>query len=201
MTHMAEIKKKRIPRKISFSFGGALAVIALTLGASVYAKRVLNPTELVHFFIPFPAGKVVRPRVVVRPDGRKIFVQPLLIDVNERGLLKRIFNPGREGVSTHWLVNIDNKPHRIGMTLTNVDVPLRWEVGAGIPWDPVSRTFQRAVAPGESVPDLGVDWIFEFPRERRKNDVWYEGELIIFDADSGENLTIFPLKFHAGKGK
>jgi hypothetical protein len=188
-------------RKTAYSAVAAMAVAALTLGSSVYARRVLNTTELVHFFIPFPAGKVVRPRVVDRPDGRKIFIQPLIIDVNERGLLKRIFNPGREGVSTHWLVNIDTKPHRIGMTLTNVDVPLHWEVGAGIPWDPVSRTFQQAVAPGESVPDLGVDWIFEFPRERREKNVWYEGELIIFDADSGEKLTVFPLKFQSGRGE
>jgi hypothetical protein len=198
---VVEKTEKQHSRKIAYSVAGALVVVALTLGSSVYARRVLNTTELVHFFVPFPAGRVVRPRVVARPDGRKIFVRPLIINVNERGLLKRIFNPGLEGVSTHWLVNVDTKPHRIGMTLTNVDVPLRWEVGAGIPWDPVSRTFKEAVAPGESVPDLGVDWIFEFPRERRSKNVWYEGELIIFDADTGENLTVFPLKFQVGRGK
>jgi len=186
-------------RRIVLSAAGALAVMAVTFAGSVYADRVLNPTELVHFFVPFPAGKVFRPGTVDRPGGAKVFVRPLVIDVNGRGILKRLINPGLEGLSTHWLINVDTKPHRIGMRFTNVDVPLRWEVGAGIPWDPEERVFETAVGPGESVPDLAIDWIFEFSKERRSRDVWYAGALVVFDADTGEDLTTIPVKFQAGK--
>lgn len=122
----------------------------------------------------------------------------MVINVNERGILKRLFNPQVEGLSTHWLVNVDDQPHRIGMRLTELDVPIRWEVGAGILWDPESRTFAEPVGPGESVPDLGVDWFWVFPEEAMARTVWYEGNLVVFDADTGEELTIIPIKFQIG---
>jgi hypothetical protein len=187
-------------KRFLYSTIGTVITVALTIGASVYAKRVLNTTELVHFFIPFPAGKVVRPMTIDGPDGRRFFVRPLAIDVNRRGFLKRLFNPGIEGVSTHWLINTGGMPYRIGMKLTNVNVPVRWEVGAGIPWDPESRTFTEAVDPGQSVPDLGVDWLFEFSKETRSENIWYDGELVIYDADTGKDLTIIPLKFFKEEG-
>lgn len=190
--------RKRVKR-ISYSIIGGIAVAAITVGSSVYAKRVLNPSELVHFFVPFPVGKVVRPMTVPKPDGKQIFTRPLIINVDHRGILKRILNPGLEGVSTHWLINVDSQPHRIGMRLTNVNVPVRWDVGAGIDWDPESQTFADAIPPGDSVPDLGVDWIFDFPPEVRAQNIWHEGALVIFDADSGEDLTVIPLKFHRGE--
>ncbi len=190
----------RLRKRYLYSTIGTVFTIALTFGASVYAKRVLNTTELVHFFIPFPAGKVIRPMTIDGPDGRRFFVRPLSIDVNRRGILKRLFNPGIEGVSTHWLINTGSVPYRIGMKLTNVHVPVRWEVGAGIPWDPESRTFTEVVGPGKSVPDLGVDWLFEFSKEKRSENVWYDGELVIFDADTGEDLTVIPLRFFKGEG-
>ena len=175
----------------------ALLVAAATFFSSAYSQRVLNATELVHFFVPFPAGRVTRPQALPRPGGRPIFVRPIVIDAGRRGLLKRLIDPGLEGLSTHWLVNLDSRPHRIGLRFTNVDVPLRWEVGAGLPWDPETKTFKAALGPGESVPDLGIDWIFEFSEERRARDVWYDGTLVVFDADSGEELTIIPVRFLA----
>jgi len=197
---MTEKKGKKRYKRLQYSTMGAVITVALTIGASVYAKRVLNTTELVHFFIPFPAGNVVRPMTLDGPDGRRFFVRPLSIDVNRRGILKRLFNPGIEGVSTHWLINTGSIPYRIGMKLTNVHVPVRWEVGAGIPWDPDSRTFTETVGPGKSVPDLGVDWLFEFSKETRNETVWYDGSLVIYDADTGEDLTVIPLKFFKGEG-
>ncbi len=190
-------KKRRTMLRVR-SAAAAAAVFVLTIGSSVYARRVLNATELVHFFIPFPAGKVFRPMTLAKPDGGRVFVRPLIIDVNERGILKRLFNPGAEGVSTHWLVNVGSQPHRIGMRLTEARFPIKWKVGAGIPWDPQSQTFAEAVAPGESIPDLGVDWLFEFPEDIRAQNIWYKGQLVIFDADTGEDLTLIPLEFHAG---
>lgn len=191
-------KKSYRNKRFVYSLVAIVAAFAITVGAGKYSEAVLNPTELSHFFVPFPAGKVVKPMTVAKPNGEMIFTRPMVINVNERGILKRLFNPQIEGLSTHWLVNVDDKPHRIGMELTETEVPIRWEVAAGIPWDPDSKTFEEAVGPGESVADLGVDWYWLFPEETRARDVWYEGRLVVFDADTGEELTIIPIKFQIG---
>jgi hypothetical protein len=180
-------KKTRLsyPR-IIFSIIAFVLVSLLVFGSSIYAKNTLNTSELVHFFIPFPAGE-------------RIFTRPIVINVEDRGYLKRLFNPGIEGLSTHWLTNIDTRPRRIGMKFTNLNIPVDWEVSGAIPWDPETHTFGKAVEPGESIKDLGVDWLFHFPDEIRSQKTWYDGSLIIFDADTGENLTVIPVKFIKGE--
>ena len=188
--------KKIFTKRILYSFAGAVVLSGLIFGSSVYAKNTLNPTELSHFFVPFPAGRVVRPMTVDNPiTGGSIFVRPITINVDQRGILKRIFNPGVEGLSTHWLDSIDTKPHRIGLKFTNVNFEVRWDINAGIPWNEETRTFDVAIGPGERVPDLGVDWLFFFPTEIRAKDVWYDGSLIVYDADTNETLTTIPIKF------
>jgi len=184
--------------RIVFSAIAFIVVVGLVVGSSVYTKNVLNASELVHFFVPFPAGRVVKPTTVASPTGERIFTRPISINVNERGVFKKLLNPDIEGLSTHWLTNVDTKPHRIGMKFTNLNVPLDWEVGGAIPWDSETKTFGLAIEPGESIKDLGVDWLFHFPEEVRAQEVWYEGTLIIFDADTNENLTTIPVKFHKG---
>jgi len=197
MALIRRINKKRF----IYSFAGVIIISGLIFGSSVYAQNTLNPTELSHFFVPFPAGKVMRPMTVNKPDGGTIFVRPMVINVDQRGILKRIFNPGVEGLSTHWLDNIDTKPHRIGMKFSNVTVEIEWNVNAGIPWDPETRTFKEAIGPGERIPDVGIDWLFFFPPEVRAQDVWYNGSLIVYDADTNGNLTIIPVKFQKGASK
>ena len=182
-------------KRIVYSVVGVVVLSALIFGSSVYAKSTLNPTELSHFFVPFPAGKVVRPMTVQQLDGSGIFVRPIVINVDQRGILKKIFNPGVEGLSTHWLDNIDTKPHRIGMKFTNVNIEVEWDVHAGIPWDTETKTFKVPIGPGERVPDLGVDWLFFFPQEVMAKDVWYDGSLVVYDADTNETLTTIPVKF------
>jgi hypothetical protein len=189
------IKNKQ---KAVYSIMAAVVLSGLIFGSSLYAKKTLNPTELTHFFVPFPVGMVTRPSTVNQLDGSGIFVRPIVIDVNARGILKKILNPGVEGLSTHWLDNIDTKPHRIGLKFTNVNVEIEWDINAGIPWNEETRQFEVEVGPGERIPDLGVDWYFHFPPEVRAKDVWYEGSLIVYDADTNENLTIIPIKFQNG---
>ena len=184
--------------KLIYSFLGAVVVAGLVIGSSLYTKAVLNPTELMHFFVPFPAGKITRPATIPNPIGGGVFTRPVIINLDQRGILKRVFNPNIEGLSTHWLVNVDTKPHRIGMKLTDASFPIEWDVGAGIPWDPETKTFAEPVAPGEQIRDLGVDWLFYFSEEARAKPVWYEGSLTVFDADSGETLTVIPIKFQKG---
>jgi len=188
--------KFKFNRRLFYSLGSVLVIASLIVGSSVYAKSTLNPTELSHFFVPFPAGRVVRPMTVKNPvTGGSIFVRPITIEVDKRGILKRLLNPSVEGLSTHWLDNIDTKPHRIGLKFTNLNFKVEWDVHAGIPWDEATHTFKEAVAPGERITDLGVDWLFFFPAEVRAKDVWYDGALIVFDADTNETLTTIPIKF------
>lgn len=196
--YMPVFNNKAKHRRIILSIIAFIVISFLVFGSSVYAKNTLNTSELVHFFVPFPAGKVVKPNTVTTPTGEKIFVRPITINVNNRGILKRILNPAIEGLSTHWLTNIDTKPHRIGMKFTNINIPVDWEVGAAIPWDPVTKTFSEAIGPGESIKDLGVDWLFHFSEEVRSQPVWYDGTLVVFDADTNEVLTIIPVKFTKG---
>ena len=181
--------------RIIYAVIGVIMLSALIFGSSFYAKSTLNPTELSHFFVPFPAGKVMRPMTVKQLDGSNIFVRPMVINVDKRGILKRIINPSVEGLSTHWLDNIDTKPHRIGLKFTNVNLEVEWDVHAGIPWDSETKSFEVALGPGERVPDLGVDWLFFFTPEIMAKDVWYDGSLEVFDADTNETLTTIPVKF------
>ena len=180
---------------VLFSILGTTIISSLVFASSIYAKSTLNPTELSHFFVPFPAGRVVRPMTVEKPGGGTIFVRPITIYVDQRGILKRIFNPGVEGLSTHWLDNIDDEPHRIGLKFTNTSVDIEWSVNAGIPWNQETHTFEVATGAGERIPDLGIDWLFFFTAETMSQEVWYEGSLIVFDADTNETLTTIPITF------
>ena len=186
---------KPAAKRILFSTLGAVIVACLVFASSVYAKTTLNPTELSHFFVPFPAGRVVRPMTVENPSGGSIFVRPMTIYVDQRGILKKIFNPGVEGLSTHWLDNIDTEPHRIGLKFTDTTVDIEWSVNAGIPWNDETHTFEVAIGPGERIPDVGIDWLFFFPSETMAQDVWYDGSLVVFDADTNETLTTIPVTF------
>jgi hypothetical protein len=131
--------------------------------------------------------------------GPRAFVKPIRVDVSEQGVLKRTFCPWIVGLSTHWILNTDSKPHRIGLRLENTTFPVEWHVNAGIPWDSQSKTFSKVIEPGERVPELGIDWMFNIPVEVRNRPVWYQGGLSVFDADSGEVLTFIPITFVNGR--
>jgi hypothetical protein len=72
-------------------------------------KKTLNVAELVHFFVPFPAGRVVKPTTVISPNGDKHIYPPITINVESWVSLKNA-KSCIEGLSTHWLTNIDTNP-------------------------------------------------------------------------------------------
>jgi len=188
-------KDAKSKRRGPWSASAFLAVATATVAMGFYAGTVLNPTELVHFSVPVPAGRITRPQMVGPAGGRRSFIKPIKVDVCEQGCLKRLFCPWIVGLSTHWISNIGSKPHRIGMRLENTTFPVEWKVNARIPWDAESRTFAVALGPGESVPELAIDWMFNIPVEFRDKPIWYEGGLSVFDADSQEILTFIPISF------
>jgi len=154
-----------------------LAAFLLVFGSGFYATR-LNASELVHFRIVFPSSRV----------------SPILLHASQRGFLKQILDPWHEGLSTHWIVNNDTKPHKVKMELANVTIPVQWEVHAGVPYDHETKTFTKPLPPKGSIPQLGIDWIFYFSEEVRERTVWYDGGLKIVDAETGETLLFQPIK-------
>ena len=165
--------KKRYKRYI-LAFVSAFLVV---FGLGFYATR-LNTSELVHFWVRFPNARA----------------RPIVLHASQRGVLKQIFDPWHEGLSTHWIVNNDTKPHRVKMELVNVTIPVQCEVHAGVPYDEETRTFTEPIPPKGRIPQLGIDWIFYFPENVREMEVWYDGGLKIIDADTGETLLFQPIK-------
>jgi hypothetical protein len=194
-------ERKRKIQRILFSTLAVAIIGALVTGSSLYAKSALGTTENVHFFVPFPAGKIFKPGTVSQLDGSKIFVKPVVINVDQRGIFKKVSNPGTEQLTTRWLDNIDTKPHRIGLKFTDTSIDIEWDVHVGgNPWDPATQEFANAIGPGERADDVNISWIFHFPNEVMSQPVWYSANLVVFDADSGETLSSIPVKFQQGGG-
>jgi len=183
------------------------AGFALTLGASVYSAAFGN-SEMVHFWVAAPAGVVRKPMVMRAPTGdcpghpntparaaSAVRMSPINIDLDKRGVLKRLLQPDIEALSTHWIYNLGAKPVRIRMDLVNTRAPVKWEVNANFPYDPRTHTFTQPLAPGESIPNLGIDWKFRIPRGSR---LVYQGGLKLTDADTGELLTFIPIRLGRG---
>ena len=173
-----------------------LAMFAVTIFASSYAAD-FGKHEMVHFWLAFPAGTVIKP-TVLRGPGPPIALSPLTIDLDQRGVLKNLLNPSIEAISTHWIYNYGKKPVRIGLELVNCTFPVIWEVGANFPYDPETHIFMKPLMPGQSIPNLGIDWIFKIPPSVMNSAIIYDGGLLIFDADTGEPLTLIPIMIVRG---
>ena len=172
-----------------------LAMFLFTIAAGAYAQT-FGANEIVHFWLAVPAGEVLEP-TVIRGVGPPVSLSPLQIDLDQRGFLKNLFQPDVEALSTHWIYNLGTKPVKIRMELINVTIPVKWEVGANFEYDPETHTFTQPLMPGSSIPNLGIDWIFQIPQ----NDapLVYNGGLLLIDADTGMNLTVIPIKIGRGE--
>lgn len=190
-----------IRRTIAF-----LAMFAVTLGAGAYAA-IFGKSEMIHFWVAAPAGYVRGPRMAA--GGKQpIRLAPITIDLDRRGFLKRWIQPDVEGISTHWIHNVGKKPLRIRMEIVEGGVPVSWEVKADFPYDPKTHTFTAPLQPGQSIPSLAIDWLFQLPcancpLEARKSgkkcsEMIYNGGLKLTDADTGELLTFIPIRIGRG---
>lgn len=161
-----------------------LVTLGFTYGSSLYSGY-LAKSEMLHFWVYFPQrGK---------PTQIEIYV-------NNQGILKRVLNPWVEAMSTHWIINTDNKPHSIRLELVNCTIPVEWEVSAGIPWNSSTKTFEQPIKPGQSIPYLGLDWVFHIPPEVRSQTIWYKGGLTVIDADTNGTLSFIPITIYGGWG-
>ncbi|MEM3882404.1 MAG: hypothetical protein QXO23_03375 [Candidatus Methanomethyliaceae archaeon] len=174
-----------------------LIMFCITIYSGVYANS-LSKAEIVHFWVAVPAGNVTEP-ITLRGAGPPINMAPIIIDLDARGLPKNLLNPNIEAISTHWIYNLDKRPHKLGLDLLNVTFPVEWEVRADWPYDPATHTFTKPLPPGQRIPSLSIDWIFKIPAYYMDEQVIYDGGLLVFDADSGQPLTFIPIKFVRGE--
>jgi hypothetical protein len=178
--------------KVKIAF---LAMFLVTIVAGAYAQS-FGANEIVHFWLAVPAGVVSEP-TVLRGAGPPVSLSPLQIDLDQRGFLKNTFQPNVEALSTHWIYNLGKKPVKIRMELVNVTIPVKWEVNANFEYDPETHTFTQPLMPGSSIPNLGIDWIFQIPDN--DDPLVYNGGLLLIDADTGMNLTVIPIKIGRGQ--
>lgn len=181
---------------------GIIIMLSVTVGAGAYAQDY-GKNEIVHFWLAVPAGNVTTTQVL-RGAGPPITLTPLNIDLDSRGFLKNLIQPNVEALSTHWIYNLGKTPVRIQMDLVNCSIPVAWEVSANFPYDAETRIFTEPLMPGSSIQNLGIDWIFDVPsREeafRKDNDgLVYNGGLKLSNADTGEVLTLLPIKIGYGQ--
>jgi hypothetical protein len=192
------IRKKSKTAVILYSIIGVAIIAAITYWSGVYGKTVLSVAESVSFSAPFPAGNVTKMISLKTPAGASVVAKPVNINLGERGIFKKILNPQVEKVVLNNLTNVDTRPHRIGLSLTNEDIRVEWDVRSGLPFDTATMTFVNAIKPGASVPGLKTSMLFYFPDSVKSFDTWYEGGLKVYDADTHEDLTTIPIKFVAG---
>lgn len=178
--------------KVKIAF---LAMFLVTIVAGAYAQS-FGANEIVHFWLAVPAGLVSEP-TVLRGAGPPVSLSPLQIDLDQRGFLKNTFQPNVEALSTHWIYNLGKKPVKIRLELVNVTIPVKWEVNANFEYDPETHTFTQPLMPGSSIPNLGIDWIFQIPDNN--DSLVYNGGLLLIDADTGMNLTVIPIKIGRGQ--
>ncbi len=174
-----------------------VAMFIITLSAGVYAAA-FGKSEMVHFWVAFPAGNVTEP-MTLRGAGPPISMAPIIIDLDERGVLKNTLNPKIEAFSTHWIYNLGKKPVRVQLELANTTFPVEWSVNSNLPYNETTHTFTGLLYPGQSIKNLGIDWYFRIPDYYMDEQIIYQGGLRIIDADTKQVLTFIPIIIGRGQ--
>lgn len=116
--------------------------------------------------------------------------RPVVVDVQEQGLLKRVLQPWVIQVSTHGLENKSSKSYTLQFELTDGKVlPVVWDVRDPA-WDPERRVLDRPFQPGQRIP---VRILFKVPEELRNQAVIYQGHLQVRDYQTQEQLASVPI--------
>ena len=196
---MGELIVFKIGKKSTWIIS-AFIMIAVTISAGAYAQN-FGKNEIIHFWVAIPAGNVTTSQTL-RGAGPPITVTPINVDLDQRGLLKNILQPNVEALSTHWIYNLGKEPTKIRMELIDCTIPVTWEVSANFPYDPLTKTFTNPLLPGTSIPNLGIDWIFNLPERSVAmadgDGLVYNGGLLLSNADTGERLTFIPIRIGYG---
>jgi len=187
---------------------GALG-LAFALGFGLWAQSLFTVSELVHFSVNFPSdgraetmaccelgGPWARERDPQWNDyaagGLLAYGEEgaLVIDVGRQGILKRLLQPNRISISSHWIRNVGTQPYQIRMDMDLCDMELEW-VTFERDWDPETKTSTRSIEPGDG---YNMDWFFNISPEARSQSTICEGHLNVYDADTEALLTEMPIQ-------
>ena len=185
-----------------------LLAMACTVFAGRWAKGLFTTAEFVHFSVNFPTEPglatlpvadvggpwAMRPELADQPypaggilvwgrEGR------IVVDLDRRHPIKRIVQPRKLLLSTHWLRNVGPTARRVGLDLELCGSALEW-VTFERDWDHEARVSARAVEPAAT---FNMDWIVTLTPELLAPDGRCEGQLAVRDADTGELLTRLPV--------
>ncbi len=113
----------------------------------------------------------------------------VLIDLGKMGWLKRVLQPRYFNLSSHWIRNVGLKPYKLRMEMDLCGIEPEW-VTFEAAWDPVTRTTTRYIEPGKT---YNMDWYFHIPEAMFDRSEICQGEFALFDADTGEPLSVLPI--------
>ncbi|MDO8847494.1 MAG: hypothetical protein Q7W51_03805 [Coriobacteriia bacterium] len=157
--------------------------------AAGYYRQTIQTGESVHFALNYPAeGDETGGLGALGADGK------LVVQVEKVSPIKKLLQPNVFNLSSHWLRNVGDTPRHIRLELEGFNYPVRWE-STDKTWDEETHSIGRILEPGE---DVTVDWFVTLPRPVPTDDVIIEGAIVVIDADTGERLTVFPVKFMGG---
>jgi hypothetical protein len=196
-----------VNRRWTWSLGIAGLAFAVLFGK--WAQSLFTQSELMHFSVNFPgAGRAQTmsccdlggPWARTRdPDWSNYASGGLLtwgeegqivVDVGQQGLIKRTLQPNFLSLSSHWIRNVGTQPYQIRIEMDMCGMDLEWETFER-DWDPVGHTSTRAINPGDT---YNMDWYFRLSEQDRNRSVICDGQLSLFDAQTGSLLTELPIK-------
>jgi hypothetical protein len=185
-----------------------LLAMAFTVLAGRWAKGLFTTAEFVHFSVfqtlpvaevggpwsmkrsladePHPAGGIL----VWGREGR------VVVDLDGRHLIKRLVQPRKLLLSTHWLRNVGPTARRVALDLELCGAALEW-VTFERDWDHEAHASTRVVEPTAT---FNMDWIVTLTPELLAPDGRCDGQLAVSDADTGELLSRVPVLITHGGG-
>ena len=161
-----------------------LAAVAIVFAAGFY-REGMQTAEAVHFALNYPAtGNDVGGLGARGTEGK------IKVDIEKQGLVKKLIQPNVVNLSTHWLHNASDKPMRVKLAVEGFKSPVRWE-SIEKTWNEEDHSIGRELPPGSNAT---VDWFITLPRPLPPGGVLDEGNIVVYNADSGEKLSVMPVK-------
>lgn len=201
MGHLTNPTRKKLWITVVLAFSVAVF-------AGRWGKGLFTESEYVHFSINFPTqpGFEALPRSSLQspwariPDdqwngypsgGLIVWGQEgsITVDIGRQGWIKDLLQPWNILLSTHWLRNIGTNSRRIRIDFDPCGMPTTW-LTFERNFDNSTNETTRLIEPGAT---FNMDWSITVPETRRNQRIICDTEIRIYDADSDDLLTVFPI--------
>ena len=196
-----------------------LAGFAFAVAIGMWSASLFVISESVHFSANFPAGENAPADTKMsccdlgspweRQYGSEWNNYPaggvlvwgeegeIVLDLGQLGWLKRTFQPRFVNLSSHWVRNVGVQPYRVRLDMDLCGFDLEWETPEAA-WDQGTQTMTRYIQPGDT---FNMDWYFHVPEEAFAQYVVCEGQLELTDADTGDSLTVLPIRLYNSRAQ